>query len=63
MNRIVREALRDGNAKRQLMLDELAALKQDINKGLADVVAGHVKKFDANSIAEHGRRLLAARSV
>jgi antitoxin ParD1/3/4 len=59
---VVREALRDWSTKRQLMLDELAALKADINKGLADVAAGRVKKFDAESIMARGRQLLAARS-
>ena len=59
---VVREALRDWSTKRQLMLDELAALKVDINKGLADVAAGRVKKFDAESIVARGRQLLAARS-
>lgn len=59
---VVREALRDWSTKRQLMLDELAALKADINKGLADVAAGRVKKFDAENIVARGRQLLAARS-
>src|SRR3546814_12350440 len=37
---VVREALRDWSFKRQHMLDQLAALKQDIDKGLTDVAAG-----------------------
>lgn len=59
---VIREALRDWSFKRQLMLDELAALKQDIDKGLADVAAGRVREFNAQDIAERGRKLLAARS-
>ncbi|MFA5664166.1 hypothetical protein [Castellaniella sp.] len=46
----------------QLMLDELATLKQDIDKGLADVAAGRVHEFNVQRIAERGRKLLAARS-
>lgn len=60
---VIREALRDWTFKRQLMLDELNALKQDIDKGLADVAAGRTREFDARRIAERGRKLLAARST
>jgi antitoxin ParD1/3/4 len=48
--------------KRALQIQQLAALKIDIDKGLADVAAGRVKDFDATSIIERGRKLLAARS-
>jgi antitoxin ParD1/3/4 len=60
---VVREALRDWKMKRALQIEELAALKADIDKGLADVAAGRVKKFDAKSIVARGRKLLAARSA
>ncbi|MBV6273727.1 type II toxin-antitoxin system ParD family antitoxin [Alcaligenaceae bacterium CGII-47] len=60
---VVREALRDWSFKRQLMLDQLTALKQDIDKGLADVAAGRTREFDTQRIAERGRALLAARST
>ncbi len=59
---VVREALRDWRAKRALQLQELTALKRDIDKGLADVAAGRVKDFDTARIIERGRTLLAARS-
>lgn len=59
---VIREALREWNTRRQLMLTELAELKAEIDQGLADVAAGRVKKFDPDSIIERGRRLLAARS-
>lgn len=59
---VVREALRDWKMKRALQLQELAALQADIDKGLADVAAGRVKKFDAGSIVARGRKLLAGRS-
>jgi len=48
--------------KRALQVQELAALKIDIDKGLADVAAGRLEEFDATSIIERGRKLLAARS-
>jgi antitoxin ParD1/3/4 len=59
---VIREALREWNTRRQLMLAELAELKAEIDQGLADVAAGRVKKFDPESIIARGRRLLAARS-
>ncbi len=59
---VVRAALRDWKMKRALQLQELAALKADIDKGLADVTEGRVKDFDAARIIERGRKLLANRS-
>jgi antitoxin ParD1/3/4 len=58
---VVREALRDWKTKRAIQLQELTALKSDIDKGLADVAAGRVKNFDANRIIARGRKLLASR--
>ncbi len=59
---VVREALRDWKMKRALQLKELAALKTDIRKGLADVARGREKKFDTRSVVERERKLLAVRS-
>jgi antitoxin ParD1/3/4 len=59
---VVREALRDWKLKRALQLQELAALKADIDKGLTDLAEGRVRDFDANRIIERGRKLLANRS-
>ena len=59
---MVREALRDWKTKRALQLQELTALKADIDKGLADLAEGRVKDFDAGRIIERGRKLLASRS-
>jgi antitoxin ParD1/3/4 len=59
---VVREALRDWKTKRAVQLQELAALKADIAKGLADVAAGRVREFDFKNIVERGRKLLARRS-
>jgi antitoxin ParD1/3/4 len=59
---VIRAALRDWKMKRALQIEELAALKTDIDVGLADVAAGRVKDFDAAKIVARGRKLLAARS-
>ena len=59
---VVRAALRDWKAKRALQLHEYAALKADIDKGLADVAAGRVREFDATHIIERGGELLARSS-
>ena len=59
---VVREALRDWKTKRALQLQELTALKADIDKGLADLADGRVKDFDTGQIIERGRKLLASRS-
>ncbi len=59
---VVREAVRDWKLKRALRLRELKALKTDIDKGLADLAAGRVRKFDPARIIQRGRRLLADRS-
>jgi antitoxin ParD1/3/4 len=58
---VIREALRDWTLKRELRLHEVAALKAEIDRGLADVAQGRVADFDADRIIERGR-LLAARS-
>ena len=58
---VVREALRDWKTKRALQLQELAALKAEIDKGLADLAEGRVKDFDADRIIERGKKLLASR--
>lgn len=59
---VVREALRDWKMKRALQLQELTALRADIDKGLADVAAGRVHDFDADRIVRRGKALLARRS-
>ena len=59
---VIREALREWRVRRSVQQEELAALKADIDKGLADVAAGRVSDFDAKRIVERGRQLLAARS-
>jgi len=59
---VIRAALRDWQFKRAAQIEELAALKADIDAGLADITAGRVKEFDPERVIERGRKLLAARS-
>ena len=59
---VIREALRDWKMKRELSLGQLAQLKADIDRGLADVAEGRLATFDAKRIMERGRTLLADRS-
>jgi antitoxin ParD1/3/4 len=59
---VVRDALRQWKIRRAIQMQEIAALKSDIDKGLADVAAGRVKDFDKKKIVERGRKLLASRS-
>jgi antitoxin ParD1/3/4 len=59
---VIREALRDWKMKRELRLGQLAQLKADIDRGLADVAEGRLATFDAKRIMERGRKLLADRS-
>jgi antitoxin ParD1/3/4 len=58
---VVREALRDWKMKRALQLQELTALKADIDRGLNDLAEGRVRDFDSTRIIERGRKLLAGR--
>jgi antitoxin ParD1/3/4 len=59
---VIREALRDWKRKRAVRTHELAALKADIAKGMADLKAGRVKDFDTKRIVARGRKLLARRA-
>ncbi len=49
--------------KQALQLQELTALKADIDRGLTDRAEGRVQDFDATRIIERGRKLLAGRST
>ncbi len=63
VSEVMRAALRDWKTKRALQLQELASLKADIDKGLAQVAAGRVREFDPEAIIARGRKLLADRSA
>ncbi len=56
---VVRDALREWKLRRVVQEQELAALKADIDKGLADVAAGRIREFDTAKVVERGRKLLA----
>lgn len=60
---VVREALRDWQAKRASQGDELVALRAEIARGLADVEAGRLVDFDADRIVARGRTLSDGRSA
>lgn len=60
---VIREALRDWKVKRELRLGQIAELKADIDRGLADVAEGRVATFDAKRIIARGRKLLKDRST
>jgi antitoxin ParD1/3/4 len=47
--------------RRTVQSREFAALKADIDKGLADLTAGRLTVFNVRRITNLGRRLLAAR--
>lgn len=59
---VIREALRDWKLKRELRLRQLAELRANIDRGLADVASGRIANFDSKRILARGRRLLADRS-
>jgi antitoxin ParD1/3/4 len=58
---VIQEALRDWKRKRESRLHKLAALKAEIENGMADVRAGRVSAFNLNEIAALGKKLRADR--
>ena len=58
---VIREALRDWKMKRAIQMQELAALRADLDKGLKDLAEGCVEDFDAKEIMKRGRQLLRGR--
>ena len=58
---VIREALRDWKVKRELRLGQLAELKADIDRGLADVAEGRIAAFNSKRIIARGRQLLEDR--
>ena len=58
---IEREAMHNWKLKRELRLDQLAELRVDIDRGLADVAADRVHAFDAKRIITRGKQLLEDR--
>lgn len=58
---VIREALRLFEAYQTVQAANLAALKADIDQGVADISAGRIKELDVESIKRRGRATLAAR--
>ena len=58
---VIREALRLFEAYQNVRVVNLAALRADIDQGVADIAAGRTKKVDMKSIKQRGRATLAAR--
>lgn len=61
VSEVIREAVREWQAKRVSQQQQLRALKNDIQKGLADLEAGRLKDFDVDRITARGRKLLPGR--
>lgn len=62
ISEVIREALRDWNLKRDLQSRQLAALKVDIDRGLADLADGRLVPYDRERIVERGRERFAKRA-
>ena len=59
---VIREALRDWKLKRGLQLQQLAALRVDIGRGLAEMAEGQLVPYDRERILMRGRRQFANRA-
>jgi antitoxin ParD1/3/4 len=59
---VIREALREWKSKREMHVQQLAALKADIGRGLADAREGRLVPYDRKRIVERGRRQSAGRA-
>lgn len=59
---VIREALRLFEAYQSVRAANLAALKEDIAQGMADVSAGRVKPLDLGSVKQRGRAAKTSRS-
>lgn len=56
---VIREALRLLEAYQGVQAANLAALKADIDQGVAGINAGRVREVSMSSIKEHGRAIRA----
>ncbi len=62
-NAVIQAALRDWERNRFAQSQDVASLKEDIGKGLADLSSGRSEPFDTARIVELGRRRSANRST
>jgi antitoxin ParD1/3/4 len=60
---VIREALRLFEAYQSLQSANLAALRMDIEQGVADIAAGRVRELDMAEIKQRGRAILASRQA
>jgi antitoxin ParD1/3/4 len=60
---VIREALRDWKMKRAVQMQELAALRADIDIGLKDLAEGRTSPFDPEDIIKLGRERLKQRQA
>lgn len=56
------EALRGWKLMHAVQAQDFAALKVDIDQGMADLAAGRVKDFEVNRIVEHWKKRSPRRS-
>ena len=56
-----RVAMRNQKTQRVLQLQQFAALKANLDKGLADLAAGRTKDFDIKRIVKRGTKILTRR--
>ncbi len=59
---VIREALRAWKIRRAVQMQELAALRADLQKGLDDLEAGRTEPFSVERIIARGEQLLRERS-
>ena len=58
---VIREALREWKLRRAFQMQELEALRADLQKGLDDIAAGRTKPFDVDDIIRRGEERLKSR--
>ena len=59
---VIREALREWKMKRAVQMQELAALRADLEKGMKDIAEGRTKPFNAEDIIKRGEQRVRSRS-
>ena len=60
---VIREALRLFEAYQEVRAANLAALRTEIEQGLADIQAGRMRELDMDEIRQRGRAILATRQA
>jgi antitoxin ParD1/3/4 len=60
---VIREALRLFEAYQSVQSANLAALRMDIEQGVADIAAGRVRELDMAEVKQRGCAILASRQA